>query len=382
MTDTQPLIFYDRSRVSLDWKCPRARFWGNEFEGLGIVPARRALYFDVGDVLHKGFASLVMGEDLEETCHDVVEGFRGQVGTSLGERLEEQCCLVEGILRGFARQVLPQLLREFNPLMVETEFTHDHDGCRQGVKPDLLAERILDGTLWYWEWKSTSSVGERWALQWPKAIQLHTTAWATGRYLGREVDGVMVQGAYKGYDKGGAQTSIFCYGYQRPGNIGGPEVNYKWSNGARRVPVWEMAGGVRGWVERMPDEILSEQFVQTPPIFLQRRLVESFLKQTALREREIAEASASLREIATADYAREDVRGWQMAAVLDKVFPQHFNECTPAIGAPCAYGDCCFNPHVAADPIGSGLYVWRQPHHSTDQKGLARLAELEGGMRI
>ncbi len=375
MTDdnVQDLIFYDRSRVSLDWKCPRARWWGNEYEGLGIVPLRRALYFDLGDYLHRGFAALVMGEDLEETVHDVVEGFRNATALTLGDRLNEQATLVEGILRGFHRQVVPRLLAEFNPLLVETEFLHAHNGCEQGVKPDLLAERRDDQTLWYWEWKSTGSVGDRWMRQWPKAIQLHTTAEAAGKHLGREVSGVVVQGAYKGYDKEGKQTSIFCYGYTRPGNIGGAETLYKWAPGGRRVPVWEMPGGVRGWVERMPAEILADQFVQSPPIFIQRRLVEAFLRQTSLREYEIREGGRRY-------WVARDVTAQQ--AVLDEVFPQHFNECEPAMGAPCAYGDCCFNPHVGDDPIASGLYTWREPHHTTDRKGRERLVELQGGMRV
>jgi hypothetical protein len=374
MTDQQPEdIFYDRSRVSLDWKCRRARYWGNEYKGLGVVPMRRALYFDVGDVAHKGAAALAMGEDLEETCHDVVEGFRHQTRLTLeGEKLEEQACLVEGMLRGLHRQVLPGLLAEHTPLLVENEFLHRHDGCVQGVKPDLLTERQADRTIWYWEWKTTGSVGESWANQWPKAIQLHTTALAAGQHLGREVRGVIVQGIYKGYVKEGKQTSIFCYGYTRPGNLGGAETLYEWKPGARRVPVWQMPGGIKAWIDNMPAEVLANQFVQAPPVFLQTRLVAAYQRQTAMREKEIVRAGGFL------DGAPDEDR----QILLDRHFPQNFNECAPAIGAPCAWADCCFNPHVAEDPIASGIYNWREPHHSTDAKGLQRLQVLRGGVVI
>jgi len=57
------------------------------------------------------------------------------------------------------------------------------------------------------------------------------------------------------------------------------------------------------------------------------------------------------------------------------VFPQHFDQCAPAMGSPCPYTNLCYNPHMGADPLRQG-YTWRVPHHSTDLKGLARLKEL------
>lgn len=363
------LVFYDRSRVTLDWKCPRARYWGNEWQGLGIVPAKRALYFDIGDAYHKAVAALKMGEDTDEVVNDNVPPFRDALAANgmIAEKVEEQATLVEGLIRAYARHVLPALVREYRVLDVEAEFTMDHDGCRQGVKPDSLVERLSDGTLWYWEEKTTGWVGERWFQQWPRNIQLHSTAEAVERHLGREVSGVIVQGAYKGYEREGKQSSILCYGYQRPGLTAGPEVLYEYRAGSRRVPVWELSGGIRQWVGCMPNEVLSTLFVQTPPIFLQRRLVEAFRRQVALRERQIRDACELTN---TGDQE-------EMRTLLDNVFPQHFSECAPAIGNPCAYADLCYNPFAEEDPLRHG-YTWRQPHHGTDEEGLRRYRQLTG----
>ena len=362
------LLFYDRSRVSLDWKCPRARWWGNEWEGLGVVPMQRMIYFDIGDAYHKAVAALKCREDLEEVVGDAVGGFREALRRgNLLQAIEEQSCLVEGLIRGYARQVLPPLLAEFDLVGVEEEFLHPHGQCVQGVRPDSLFERKSDKTLWYMEEKTASSLGTQWMQQWAKAIQLHTTALAVEHHIGREVQGIIVQGAYKGYVKDGKQSSIFCYGYARPGLTGGPDVYYQWKTGAKRTPVWEMKGGCRRWVEEMPEEVLSAQFVQAPPVFLQRRLVEAFLRQQERREMAIEDAGMEIRENPVDDLSTEEL--------LDDFFPQHFDQCAPAMGSPCPYTNLCYNPHMGADPLQHG-YTRRVPHHATDLRGLARLKEL------
>jgi hypothetical protein len=367
------MAFIDRSRVVLDWKCPRARYWGNEYGGLGVQPARRALYFDVGDAVHKGLEALCWGGDVEEVIGDNVRPFEALLrqGGLIEEKVLEQGALVEGLLRGFHLRVLPAILAEYEPVSVEAEFVMALGPHQWGVKPDSLWRRRADGTLWYREWKTTSSLNDRWFTQWPKAIQLHSTALAIEQHLGTPIEGVIVQGLYKGYEREGKQLSPFCYGYAKGGNFG-DGVDYKWRPGSTRVPVWERRGGVRDWVMHMPQEILQEQFAETTPIFLQRRLAGALTRQVMTRENAIEEAGACLEACRLAgDTAEAQV-------ILDTVFPQHFDQCQPPIGAPCAYGDCCFNPHVGADPIGSRLYVWRTPHHSTDTQGLAALAAKTG----
>lgn len=367
MTDTVtpvPLIFFDRSRRVQDWKCRRSRYWAYEYEGLGISPAKRALYFDIGDHLHRGLAALLRQEgDLEEIVRDVVEGFRGVTHNLEGPKQEEQCALVEGILRGWARVVLPRILQEYRVLHVEEEFPYERGRLRLGVTPDALLERLTDETLWYREHKTTGYLDDRWFPQWPKAIQLHSTAQAVGARLGREVTGVIVGGLYKGYENrkaGGRQESIFCYGYVRPATIGGEETLYEWRAGSRKVPVWEMPGGVRRWVQQMPQHVVEAQFAETPPIFLNDLLVEAFWRQTEPREVEIREAREAIA------LARSHGDEEAVTDLLDRYFPQSFDQCAPAIGSACPFSDVCFNPIIQRDPLRSGLYVWRRPHHALD----------------
>lgn len=364
MSDVQPLIFFDRTRRSTDQTCRRRRWWAFEFEGRGISPRARAIYFDIGDIVHKALAALLRQDaEQEETIRDAVEGFRHQV-TLPPDKLEEQCALIEGMLRGWCRAVLPRLLEDYNVLHVETEFPYRLRGgevpIEMGVTPDALLERKSDLTVWYREHKTSGSLDERWFPQWPKAIQLHSTAHIVGERMGRPVEGVIVGGLYKGYENrkaGGRQESIWCYGYARPGTIGGQEILYEYKPGTRKVATWQEQDGVKGWVERMPFHVVQDQFAETPPIYLNAYLVERFFAQSAHRESEI-------RTVRDQYYATSDPV--MREAYLDTYFPQNFDECAPPIGAPCPYGDCCFNPVIADNPLATGLYVPRVPHHALD----------------
>lgn len=54
--------------------------------------------------------------------------------------------------------------------------------------------------------------------------------------------------------------------------------------------------------------------------------------------------------------------------LLDFFFPQHDNHCL-RYGSPCSFSEVCFNDMVGDDPLGSGLYQIRTPHHSTETEG-------------
>ena len=50
------------------------------------------------------------------------------------------------------------------------------------------------------------------------------------------------------------------------------------------------------------------------------------------------------------------------------LFPQHFMHCDEfsKYRRPCAFRECCWAPTVGRDPIGSGLFTKRIPHHAAE----------------
>jgi hypothetical protein len=210
-------------------------------------------------------------------------------------------------------------------------------------RPDLV---VADkhGTLVYIEYKTTSSKRDEWINQWDTAVQLHSSVKAIEHTLGRKVGAVVVQGLYKGYVAYSKQTSPMCYAYLRGANppftVG--EISYDYKAGFKKSPTWELPNGVKGWVGGMSDILLSEQFPQTAPIFINDRMVDAFFKQREVRESEI-----------------------QQGGDVDQVFPQNFSQCNPGWGKPCQFRQLCFGG--ADNPLDHG-FVPRMPHHPREME--------------
>lgn len=355
------LILYDRSRVTTDWSCPRKRYWQYEHQGRGIVSGNTSLELYLGTALHDGLSAIARGLDIEVVATTAQkEVLQSLLQDTTGDVVEvdfasEQAALVEGLLRGFYMHCWPRILGQGKILFIEEEVTYEHNGLVFMSRPDLVIERE-DGQVVYVEYKSTSSKKEGWVNSWATAVQLHSTIEAIKASKGVEVNEVLVQGLYKGFESYGKQSSPFCYGYHRNGNppFTASETLYEYRAGFRRIPTWEMPGGVKAWVERMPANVLTDQFPQVPPIFVNEDLIRNFFNQRAVREHEI-------------DMALDLLKGNDAASeeILNTAFPQRFDQCHPYFGRSCQFLKLC---HGHSDnPLKEG-FEYRMPHHELEVK--------------
>lgn len=359
MSEPKPLVIYSKSRVMMDWKCPRSRYWGYEYGGKGLVGTGIQLELYLGQALHDGLAAIASGVGIDETCkaantqvlNQLLKETTGEVGEI--NFAHEQACLVEGMLRGYYKQVwLGYLTKQYPTIVnIEKEMVYNHDGLTFMAKPDLVV-RDSDGALWYVEFKSTSTKNEKWINSWATAIQLHSTVKAIESLLDEKVVGVQVVGLYKGYAAYNKQTSSFCYGYVRQGNPPFSETQtlYEFRAGFKKSPVWEMDGGIKKWVDGMPSDLLAAQFPLPPPIFINEDLIDKFFKQRSFREHEIKLALQLMRDDLN-DGGDE---------ILEVAFPQRFDQCYPAWGRPCVYRQLCHG-HVE-DPLEVG-FEWKSQEH-------------------
>lgn len=358
---------YDRSRTEVDWACRRRRWYNYEYDGTGIVPHETAWELYFGQTVHDGLAAIAHGVEIDriaETAHaQILEGLSLENPTEEGrEFAQEQAALIEGLLRGFYKSAWPTLIEGRTIKYVEQELVYHHgldgrpvtdEGLYFMCKPDLVLANP-DGSLLYVEYKTTSSKREGWFEKWSTAIQVHATAWVLSQEA--PVEGAIVQGLYKGYPSYGKQSSPFCYAYYKqkvtnPLSPPQPTYSYTYEPGYKRIPVWELDGGVKGWIDNMPPTLLADQFPRTPVIYVKDKEVEAFFRQQSIRESEI---DLARQMIAAADGDEASI-----ATILDAAFPQNFSACSS-----CPYAHLCFAG--VSDPLRRG-YSRRKPHHDLEK---------------
>lgn len=362
--EPQAAIFWDRTRRERDQKCARSRWHSFEAGGRGYSLRRQSPHLALGIALHGGIEGILRGDRgaVQEALF-VYSCYLDSVWADHANKdaiIRERMGLLNGFLIGFERLVLPNLLLEYELVLVESSQVLDHNGIRYGFKPDVILRRRADGTLWYIDWKSTAKVDRKWLASWHKAIQLHLAAYAYEQVLGERIEGVIVQGFLKGRLDDDQLSSPLLNGWHKPADPPLLPALYaatrpkEWK-GWKAINCWDM-GGQEAWFDLLGDQLLS-QFPRTEPIFLEREIVESTLRQAAWREKEIAAAKSVLLGDSS-----EEVK----QSLLERVFPQNFGQCEPAWGEPCDYCHLCWSPEIAEDPEGSGLFVPREPHHSTE----------------
>jgi hypothetical protein len=170
------------------------------------------------------------------------------------------------------------------------------------------------------------------------------------------------------------QYSPLIRGYMKEG-ITGPEFGWKreWKDdsGAKRrldyrtwkaFNAWEQPGGVKAWIDLLatgsvqPDagECLPAQFVTPIPYMRQEDDLRDWYEQTVVQETGIA------RGLMFVEDARKEGQA-AFRSALNTFFPQHRRSCDWP--TKCAFVDICYGTNVKQDPIASGLYAPREPHH-------------------
>lgn len=365
-----PVRLLSRTATILDWRCPRARFWGNEYLGRGISKSSTSLALFTGISIHDSLAAIatfhqrgevvpidIIAETAYQQIYDnlstVPDG--EMVSSETEDFAKEQGSLTEGIIRGYYRHVWPRLLAQYPKIVaIEQEVEYKMaDGFIFMAKPDLIMEDN-EGEWHYIEFKSTSSKKASWINSWDTAVQLHSSIKAVEQTLGKAPIDVTILGMYKGYESYGKQSSVFCYSYQKKGNppFSQDQIEYAYKAGFKRYGTWELPGGVKKWVEEMPEMILADQFPMTAPIYVNEDLVERFFAQRLIRETEIRDAMIKL-----------EGHPYDEQSIMDTAFPQKFDMCVPSFGWSCEFKKLCHSN--VFDPLSEGFEL-RSPHHARE----------------
>jgi hypothetical protein len=367
-------------------------------------------------------------------------GFRGILGSQQTEEtITEQSILISGLLWALRLKFLPWLHSQYRILSSELERGHfltchcgagpldlaQHiaRGC-QGkllmLRNDIIAQRRGAQTLAYFEAKTTGWESDAWIEQWESDPQLGMGTLDAEKVYGAEVTELYIIGLQKGPrrrskdepDGRRKQLSSLCYGYLRPGNpplVGDDWLpSYEWvdeagdlkraSRAHKRTGIWQLENSdwstwtayhqqdpaltpEEFWVRMLPGSIMDKVCFLIGPMNRQDHQIQS-VRHAMIGEEERWQAMLWTL------YEAQQQHPWasdEYQRILDSVNPQSWN-CRPfGKEAQCEFYGICHKEEGWQDPIGSGKYVPRRPHHEAElQQAIARgllpaeAAEAEG----
>jgi hypothetical protein len=436
-TTTASLLnwFTDRSRYKLGTsRCARARYLSYHAgpTGYGYTMKRDSLPLATGISVHQGlegFTAILRDHDelpdLEQTRGVIAEvvaaylarveqrGFRGILDSEhTRETVREQATLIEGLLWALRLKFLPWLHQQYRVVRVEEERLHMLDAlgeqCLQ-LRTDLLAQRRGGQSLAYFECKTTGWESDAWAEQWETDPQLALGTVDARELWGAEVTELYIVGLNKGRrqrdrydpDERKKQLSPLCYGYCRPSNP--PLQNddwlpgYEWttpegetkraSRAHKRRGVWTLDDSdwptyqayrtqnpnmtaAEFWTRWLPEGMRDKICFILGPMNRQDQQLASLLRSMAGEESRWQTVLWDLYELQSQGYSWASP---EFQAMLDARVPCSW-ACRPfGKEHQCEFVPICHRHVGWDDPLGSGQYQPRLPHHTPElQQAIAR----------
>lgn len=98
------------------------------------------------------------------------------------------------------------------------------------------------------------------------------------------------------------------------------------------------------------------QFCWSEPVFYDEQLIESELVPSVTARQKELKLNAGMCQ--------------DNLELRTLTFPMNTLECQPTFGPACPYKTACWNASVRKDPIGSGIYMERTPHHELEVIGV------------
>lgn len=313
----------------------------------GISPSGLSFNLEFGTLLHSVREDLARFDQVQDW--GLLEDGLRQMAEDTKENPEEVVNLGLGLATAYQDGEWPRLREHHEPVLIEAELIIDlpHTSTKLVVKPDLVWKRD-DGVYLYDELKTAAWVDTKWLGGWEYNHQVQLGLRAASRFLDVPMEGAWVQAFVKGSVKDGERRSPFTVLYKRMGKEG---WSPRYERGWEKQSVSKYPGGVRRWVSDNP-QWFNFAFPRTVVIPPDDVALDRWLESVGARER--------LKE------------EWRKGELPDHaVWGENWQQCSPSYGGfECPYLAACWSKGVREDPVGSGLYVPRVPHHQTERREL------------
>lgn len=310
----------------------------------------------------------------------------------------------------------------------EEHEARDCAGMGLMCRPDFLLETRLTHEFEYHEFKTTAMDSITFRDKWEIMIQMFAATLDAERRWEKHVQSVYVHGLIKGKREGDynfesgkkdgtiRQNSIFCYGWRKPAvppmeseewasqyeYIGEDQKNHRLGKAWKKTGVWELPDALipegmskpEFWAKFVPAEVRKKQLVLIGPLSRQTLMVDHFIEEAIGEERRWQDGLWQLydlgQQILAEAYPSGETGGvadgvpvnawWELVwpderfqIALDRLFPRSYECRRYGMRNRCQFEDPCLFREGWADPIGSGQFIDRRPHHKDElEQAIAR----------
>ena len=366
----------DRSRIVARKDCRRLRYLNYHYSGNGISPRTNSMHQIAGIHIHNAHAELLANENIDTTLDKQLTLYKGEMeGVDYNIYLE-QCAMLEGMIRAFNYQRLPDILSEYNILSIEQEFLYPlSDGINAMLRFDVIVERKADRVMHIIDFKTAANISDDWVKQHEHSDQTLLYVQAAEDIFNRECGGIIYEGLVKGQRRKDTnksspfygnkiQNSPYCYGYmlEDMNGLNVIQTSYTSKKGYRKIRSWETLSPLRWFTDVLIQEhrdsgLFNTLFSPTPPIQPTRDEMFRWRRQTVYNELQFMH---QVDEIAT--IKDED----QRLAMMDMYFEQNKNRCFKyGVDNQCPFTNVCLETWT--DPLITDEFVSRIPHHDTEE---------------
>ncbi len=372
---------FSRSHDQTYVDCPRKGFLEYYYGGTGIVPRKLDLYQATGSLTHEmlrnvmqfahEFGKLPAPETVNGACYHAIQDYRKSVEESgltevsgeLELEMQRQAALAEGLARAWTMRRLPRILEEYEIVVVEEEHEIPFGpGQVLMSRLDGVLRRKVDGELLAGpEFKTTGWISEQYVESWRYSTQTLSHCLDIQHKYGVTPAGVQMEFLYKGVKKKQEDGTVTYYsplvrGYRMQGEFG--ELTYGFDSSLARKKDWEVFDaytmGMEEWMNQLPEEVLDGMLFSSVIYRNPAELVE-WQRQVSIRQGRIQAGLIILNEDHPTEEAADEIMASIFPARLDQFC--YSNQYKKS----CPYLEVCF--HRIDDPLGSGVFVKRVPHH-------------------
>lgn len=357
--------YISRSGYECYTSCERRYYYGYLYQGTGVATPTPDENLCIGLALHKAMEAFFKDCDEEACVSQLTDEWNQATADAAKVAVESQDAkllallpewraLAEGMFRGWVRSQSSKFLATFEPIEVEEENQVPlADGLILQTRSDLVVRSRITGNLYVINWKTTGSKSGFFE-SYNRNIQMWTEALAVEQKY-QEPTSVLPIGFYKGTKKQGSYSSPLIWGYEKNGVW---QAKYPgWNTGFRKVAMWRKeeyelpmgTSGLKEWIDWLPIELLEEQYIETPPIQKDEKVVRDWIRQVVQRERDLMH----MLEPSVPEADRE--------LYFFQRFGKHCNW--------CPFDSICQQLATTSQMVEEGLLIPRVDHHTVGGDG-------------